>query len=157
MTVDAIDPANIPLDFRQGSPFGVVLQFFQDEEQTVPVDFTGWEMNMQIREGVADSNAPVIASLSSVPNSAQDPNIFFVPIASDGTPDLSGGEDRTSGAVYLKLSSAETSEIKSSKAPKKGAYPVEMAFCYDLEGTPPEGDPTRLAYGSVTGTAEVTR
>lgn len=157
MTVDAVAPAEVPLDFRQGSPFAFVLQFFQDEGETTPIDFTSWEFNMQIREGVADSAAPIIASLSSVSNSDQDRRIFLVPIASDGTPDLSGAEDPTAGAVCLKLTSAETSEIRMSKAPKKGAYPVEMTFYYDIEAKPPDGDPFRLAFGPITGTAEVTR
>lgn len=151
------DAAEIPLTFRQGSPFEIVIQLFQDEAKTQPLDLTGYELNMHIREGVADSSAPLVASLSSVATSAQDARIFVVPIATDGLPDLSGAQDPTSGAVYLKLASAETAEIRTAKPPKQRSYPVELTFYYDLEATPPGGEPFAVAFGTMTGIAEVTR
>lgn len=157
MTAPNIEPVEVPLKFRQGSPFDVVIQFFSDVGKTTPLDFTGWELNMQAREGVADSGAPVVVSLSSVATSAQDARIALVPMASDGTPDLSGAEDPTQGAVRLFLSSTETASITTAKRPKKGTFPAEMIFFYDLEGTPPGGQPVALAFGVLTGTAEVTR
>lgn len=157
MPVDFSAPAEIPLEFRQGSPFEVVLQFFQDEAGTIPVDLTGYELNMHIREGVADSGAPLVASLSSVATSDLDARIFVVPIASDGTPDLSGAEDPTSGAVFLRLLSTETADLKTAKPPKQRSYPVEIPLFYDLEAKPPDGQAFALAFGPLTGTAEVTR
>lgn len=154
MTAEAVE---IPLEFRQGSPFEIVIQLFQDEAKTIPLDLTGYELNMHIREGVADSSAPLVAFLSSVASSAQDRRIFVVPIATDGTPDLSGSEDWSTGAVYLRLLSAETSAIRTAKPPKQRTFPVELPFFYDLEATPPGGQPFAVAFGPFTGTAEVTR
>lgn len=150
-------PAEIAFTCLQGSPFQAVLQFFQDEAQTLPVDFTGYTFAMQIREGVADSDAPVIFALSSVDSSAAEARILFIGANSDGTPNIDGTPDPTNGMVYLRMTSAETASIQSTKPPKARSYPVVSGFFYDLEGTPPGGEPRRVAYGAFDLSLEVTR
>lgn len=150
-------PVEVALSCAQGSPFAAVLQFFQDANYATPVNLTGWSFVMQIREGVADSGAPVIASLSSQGSSAGDTGIVFVGTASDGAPDIDGAPDPTNGMIYLKLSSAETSAIRGSKAPKPRAYPAVANFYYDIEATPPSGEAQRIAFGTFDLTLEVTR
>lgn len=153
MSTDITAPAEIALEARQGSPFHSVIQFFEDEAGTQPIDFTGWTFRTQIREGVADSNAPVVADLSS---EGSDPNIKFIAEDSSG-PDLNGTPDPTNGFLYHYLSSAETSELRTQKAPKARNYPVTLTFYWDTEGTPPGGEPQALAYGTFTVACEVTR
>lgn len=151
MPVDNIAPAEVPLEARQGSPFDHVLQFFEDVDGVTPYSFVGWSFKMQIREGVADSNAPVILTLSSEDS---DPAIQFVG-DTDGVPD--GPGDGTNGMIYLHLPSAITATLRTQKAPKPRQYPITMTFYYDLEGTNVGGETQALAFGSFTVACEVTR
>jgi len=147
-------PAEIPFTCLQGSPFQAVLQFFQDEAGTIPVDFTGYTFEMQIREGVADSAAPVIETLSSDDSAA---HISFIGENTAGEPDIDGAPDPTNGMIYLSLTSGETSAMQATKAPKPKAYPATANFFYDIEATPPGGEPRRIAYGTFDLSLEVTR
>lgn len=153
MATDIPAPAEIDIDARQGTPLHHVMQFFEDAAATQPTDFTGWTFSMQIREGVADSNAHVVKALSSEDS---DPNIKFIAEAS-GEPDLNGTPDPTNGYLYIYLSSEETALLRTLKAPKARDYPVSLTFYYDIEGTPPAGEPQALAYGTLTVACEVTR
>lgn len=150
---DVSVPAAIDMEARQGSPFHYALQFFEDVAQTTPVDFTGWTFRMQLREGVADSAAAVKYTLSS---ENSDPEIVFIGENSDG-PDLNGDPDPTNGWIYLYLPSAITATLQATKVPKARQYPVTFSLYYDLEGTPPGGEPQALAYGTFTVACEVTR
>lgn len=150
---DVTAPAEIAMEARQGSPFHWALQFFEDEGETTPVDFTGWTFKMQLREGVADSAAPVEVTLSSEDT---DPGIKFIGEDSSG-PDLDGTPDPTNGWLYLYMPSAITAELQTIKPPKAKQYPVTLTFFYDLEGTPPGGEAQALAYGTFTVACEVTR
>lgn len=154
MPTDVTAPAEINVaDCRQGSPFHLVLQFFEDAGATQPLDFTGWTFRAQIREGVADSNAAVVKALSSEDS---DPNIRFIAEDTNG-PDLNGTPDPTNGFLYIYMGSAETSDLQTAKAPKPRNYPVELAFYWDVEGTPLGGEAQALAYGTFSVACEVTR
>lgn len=150
-------PAEIAFACLQGSPFQAVLAFFQDEAATTPVDFTGYRIDMQIREGVADSGAAIVKSISSVASSAADAGVFFIGENSDGTPNIDAPADPTNGMVYLYLTSDETAAIRGSKAPKPKTFPAVSNFYYDIEATPPGGEPRRIAFGTFDLTLEVTR
>lgn len=154
MTVEITAPAEIALEARQGSPFHYVFQFFSDAAGTMPYDFTGWTFKMQLREGVADSGIPVETTLSS---DGINPAISFIGAATDGTPELGGSPDPTNGMIYLYLQSSVTADLQAQKPPKAKQYPVVLTFYYDLEGTPPAGEPLALAYGAFTVACEVTR
>lgn len=156
MTIIAA-PAEIDFACLQGSPFQAVLKFFQDEAQTMPVDFTGYTFEMQLREGVADSDAPVVFSLASVASTAAEARIVFVGANTDGSPNIDGTPDPTNGMIYLHLTSAETSTIHATKPPKLRTFPAVSNFFYDLEATPPGGEPRRIAYGAFDLSLEVTR
>lgn len=150
-------PAEIDFECLQGSPFQTVLEFFQDDAGTLPIDFTGYRIDMQIREGVADSGAAIVKSISTVGSSDADARIFYIGQNSDGTPNIDAAADPTNGMIYFYLSSEDTGEIKSSKAPKPRAYPAVANFFYDIEATPPGGEPRRIAFGKFDVTLEVTR
>lgn len=147
-------PAEIAFTCLQGSPFEAVLQFFQDEGASLPVDFTGYRFDMQIREGVADASAPIVASLTS---EGSDARIFFIGEATDGTPDIEGTADPENGFIYLHLHSDDTSAITPTKAPKSRNYPVIANFYFDIEATPPGGEPQRIAFGTFDLNLEITR
>lgn len=147
-------PAEIDLEARQGAPLHYVFQFFSDTAGTVPIDFTGWTFDMQLREGVADSGAPVAFVVTSEGEGAQ---ISFIGENTDGTPNLSGTPDATNGMIYLHIPSIQTATLQASKAPKVRQYPVIATFYYDLEGTPPAGEAQTLAFGTFSLACEVTR
>jgi len=147
-------PAEIAMTCLQGTAFQYVLQFFQDDAGLNPVDFTGYTFAMQIREGVADSGAPVVKGLSSEGSAA---NILFIGTVSDGSPDIDGASDPTNGMIYLHLSADETSKLHGSKAPKPRTYPAVSNFFYDIEATPPGGEPQRIIFGTFNLSLEVTR
>ena len=154
MTIEITAPAEVALEARQGSPFHYVLQFFSDEGGTQPYDLTGWTFRMQLREGVADSAVAVEYTLSS---EGTDPEIMFIGANTDGTPNLTGDPDPENGMLYLYLASAKTATLQAQKAPKPRQYPVSLTFYYDLEGTPPAGEPMALAFGTFSVACEVTR
>jgi hypothetical protein len=157
MPVDQTAPAEIDFTARQGSPFHAYLQFFTDTGGTVPMDLTGYRVDMHIREGVADSAAPVVLSLSTEADSDNDARIFYVAEASSGEPDPDGTPDPSNGFIYLKLASAETVLLQTAKQPKQRSYPAVGKFYYDIEATPPGGEPFALAFGKFDVTLEITR
>lgn len=141
----------------QGSPWQAVMQFFTDDAGVTPYDFTDHEIDMHIREGVADSGATAVADLTTRSSSAQTPRIFFIGADSAGLPVIEGTPDPTNGFVLFKIPAAETALITPSKTIKKGKYPVVSRFDYDIEVTAAGGEPSRLAMGIWELSHEVTR
>lgn len=156
----AIPAAPFEHDFsaRQGVPWIGILQLFEDEAETVPFDWTGYAIDMHIREGVADSGATVKAHLSNREGSDETPRIFFIGKDSNGLPVIDGPPDPTNGFIMLKLPAAETSEITPTKPrPRPGSYPFTAEFYYDIEYAPAGGEPDCLAFGKWSLALEVTR
>lgn len=147
-------PAEIPFTCLQGSPFQAVIQMFQNTAGTIAVDFTGYTFKMQIREGVADSGATVIKTLTS---EGVGPGIVFIGANTDGTPNIEGSPDPTNGMIFIRMASAETALLKASKPPKIRSYPAVANLFYDIEATPSGGDPRRIAFGAFDVSLEVTR
>jgi hypothetical protein len=138
----------------QGSEWRRYIRFWQDEAKTIPVDFTGYAIDMHIREGVADSGSGVQAHLSSRAGSDETQRIFFIGVNSAGEP-VPEVEDETSGMVMLLLSADDTRQIVPTKVAKRGL--VEATFVYDMEWTPPGADPQRKMAGDFVLSLEVTR
>lgn len=141
----------------QGSRWRRFVRFWQDAAKTIPFDFTGCTVVMHIREGVADSGAPIKEALSSAASSDDPQRIFFPPADSSGLPIPEGVEDRESGFLMLQLSDEETRAIVPTKLPKRGAFPAIGQFYYDIEVTDSLGVTQRRMAGKWTLSLEVTR
>ncbi len=156
MPVDQTSPAEVDYECRQGSPYHGLLQFFSDTGATQPYDFTGYSFEMHIREGVRNSGAPLIMSLSSEDTSGQDARIFFIGETTSGEPDVVGTADPPNGFIYRHLTSTDTRGFATAKPPKQRNYPVVAPFFYDIEATAPGGEPFCICFGKFDVTLEVT-
>jgi hypothetical protein len=151
---DSVQWTNIPFKCDQGSRWRRFVRFWEDAVDGTPFNFTDYEWDMHIREGVADSGAAVLAHLSSRSGSDEDQRIFFVGVNSAGEP-VPEVTDRTSGMVMFQLSAADTQAMRPAKIPKKGL--AEVACIYDAELSPAGGDPEKRMQGEFLLNLEVTR
>lgn len=138
----------------QGSSWRRAIKFWQDDARTAPVDLTGFAVDLQIREGVADSGATLIKQLSTRSGIG---GIRFVGQNGDGTPNLTGTPNPANGWVILEMSDEQTAALTGSKPPRPKAFPATALFYYDLELTSPSGETQRRMAGTFTVSLEVTR
>ena len=138
----------------QGSSWRRAVKFWQDVGKTAPVNLTGFQVDMHIREGVADSAAALVKQLSTRVGSS---GIRFVAQNLDGTPNLSGTPDPANGWVLLEMSDEETTLLVPSKLPKPKSFPAPALFYYDLELTSGAGETQRRMAGNFSLSLEVTR
>lgn len=138
----------------QGSGWLRAIKFWQDAGRTMPVDLTGCLIDMQIREGVADSGALLVKQLSNRSGSS---GVRFIGQTGGGLPDLAASPNPSNGWIVLEMSDAETVALQSSKLPKPKSFPALAQFYYDLEITDSLGQTQRRMAGNFNLNLEVTR
>lgn len=128
----------------QGSEWEPVLQFFQDKARTLPLDLTGYEIDMHVREKpAADIDATIIVALSTRLVGEGANRIIIV------------DNDPTQGAVQLRLTAAETESIPWDGQAR--GVPAVINFWYDLELVAPSGRVQRVMRGKWPFDAQITK
>lgn len=153
---DPTAPAEQDLTIYQGQDWIAVFECFQDAANVVPFDFTGYEIDMHVREGVADSEASLKIAASTRATGSGAGRIAWLSRQSSGEVDPDGGSDPSSGAFKVTLAAAVTSAVTATKKPRPGSA-ASSTFVYDVEATDSAGVVTRLMRGAVTFDHEVTR
>lgn len=133
----------------QGAVWNPILAFFQDEAQTIPVDLTGYEVDMHVRsKPSADFDPVLIVALSTRAAGEGAGRITFTD--ANGVPG-----DPSLGCVRLLLTSAETAAILWDGSASN--IPALMTFYYDIELVAPGGAVQRVMRGKWPFDAEITR
>jgi hypothetical protein len=128
----------------QGSDWEPVLQFFQDKARTLPMDLTGYEIDMHVREApAADIEPTIIVALSTRAVGEGAGRITVV------------ANDPTQGKVQLRLTAAETEAIQWSGQAR--GVPAIMTFWYDLELVSGTGRVQRVMRGKWPFDAQITK
>lgn len=143
-------PANFDFPpIYQGTEWTPVIQFFQDDDQTIPLDLTGYEVDMHVRrKPSADMDPNVMVALTTRSEGEGAGRITFVD--GDGLP-----ADPDEGAIKLFLTSEETAAIKFQG--QAASIPAIMTLWYDIELVAPSGRTIRVMRGKWPLDAEVTR
>jgi hypothetical protein len=148
-------PAEVDLTIYQGQDWYAIFQLYADTANTIPFDLTGYEVDMHIREGVADSQASILIAASTRTTGDGADRIKFCGVQSSGEID-EDGNDPASGIVKVTISAAVSSAVSPSKRPRKGGQ-ESVEFVYDVELTASDGTVTRIMRGVITFDLEVTR
>lgn len=141
--IDFQAPATLDVVVYQGQDWGVVLEFYIDEEQTLPLDLTGYEVDMDVRESPLGTSSLVVALSTRE--------------AGEGAGRATIVED-TEGAPYrvrMALTAEETAELPWRGRPKR-RLPARVDYFYDVELTAPDGSVRRVLRGKWTFDAEIT-
>ena len=148
-------PAEQDLTIRQGESWHAVFKLYSDAAQTVPFDATGCEIDMHIREGVADSLASVLLAASTRATGNGAGKITWGSYASDNTVDEDGA-DKADGIAIVDFLPADTILLTPSKRPRKGGHET-ASFIYDIEVTYADGAVKCIIVGTISVPLEVTR
>ena len=149
-------PAEQNFTLYQGQNWSAIFRLFGDTAQAVPFDATGCEIDLHIREGVADSEAPVILAASTRATGSGAGKITWLSYASDNSVDEDSGGHKPDGIFKVALSAADTASMTPAKKPRKGSFET-AEFIYDIEITNGSGEVTRIMKGTITLDLEVTR
>jgi hypothetical protein len=149
-------PAEQDLTVYQGQDWTAVFELYQDTANTIPFDLTGYEIDMHVREGVADSAADLKIAASTRDTGDGAGRIQIIGRQSSGEVDVDGGEVPSDGVFKITLPAAVTAAVSPTKAPRKGDL-ATAEFVYDVEITSSTGIITRIMKGTFTLDLEVTR
>lgn len=152
----ATAPAELDLTIYQGQDWVAAFELYTDTAQTIPFDATDYEVDMHIREGVADSEASLLAAASTRDTGDGAGRIQWLSRQSSGEVDTDGGEFPADGAFKVTLSAAVTAAMVASKRPRKGDFEI-AEWLYDVELTSSSGTVIRVMQGVVNFHYEVTR
>lgn len=153
---DPAAPAEVDLTVYQGQDWTALVELFTDAAQTQFFDLTGYEIDMHVREGVADSEAAVKIALTTRVGATGAGRIVVVGRDSSGTADPDSEAVPTDGCFKLVLDDAVTKAVAPTKKPKRGSA-ATAEFLYDIELTSAAGVVTRVMRGVLTLDLEVTR
>lgn len=151
-----LKPAEQDLEIVQGESFSAIFHLYADTAQTIPFNATGADIDIEIREGVADSGAPVILAATTRLTGDGAGKIRWLSYASDNSVDMEGDGDPGDGVFLLELTPADTIKLTPSKKPRKGAH-ASASFIYDAEIAWSSGESKRVMQGTITVDLEVTR
>lgn len=149
-------PANQDFTIYQGQDWSAVLELFQDDAQTIPFDLTGYEIDMQWREGVADSGAEPVFQATTRTGQTGSGRIVVVSRNSAGEPDPDGSPVPSQGVIRIDVASAVSSAIKPSKSVKAGNR-YNATFFFDLDLISASSREYRVMSGKIVLNLEVTR
>jgi hypothetical protein len=154
---DDLAPAEQDFTLYQGENWRVIFQLYSDDAQSVPLDCTGSEIDINIREGVADSGATILLAASTRSTGDGANRIDWLSYASDGSVD----EDETNGdpvdgVFRVDFTPQEMSELRATKKPRKGAHET-ASFIYDAKRSVGTAEAKRFLQGSITLDLETTR
>lgn len=148
-------PAELDLTIRQGESYRAIFKLYSDAAQTAPFDATGCEIDLHIREGVADSLAGIILAASTRSTGDGAGKIAWLAYASDNTVD-EGASDPADGVFALDFDPDDTVLLTPTKRPRKGAHET-ATFIFDVEVTFASGSVKRVIQGTISVPLEVTR
>ena len=145
----------VQYDFKadQGSEWKRFVRFLQSGGS--PVDLTGCEIDMNIRMGVADSGADLVAQLTTRGTGSGAGRITYCGENSAGELDEEAAADPTTGRVRLFISSTDMAALRPGTAKKK--WPQDATLYYDIEITDTLGVVRRWMAGEWVLSREVTR
>lgn len=149
-------PAEQDFTLYQGQSWTAIFQLYADAAKTIPFDATGCEIDMHIREGVADSEAPLVLAASSRATGDGAGKVEWLSYASDNTVDEDGEAHKPDGVFRVTLSADDTELLTPAKKPRKGGFET-AEFLYDIEIVDSDGEVTRFMKGTLTVDLEVTR
>lgn len=153
---DPAAPAEVDFTVYQGQDWSALVELFTDAAQSIHYDLTGCEIDMHIREGVADSDAEVEAALSTRSTGDGAGRIAIVGRNSAGTADGDSAAVPSDGVFKLIIAAAVSKAMVPAKKPKKGSAQTHE-FVYDIEITDAAGLTVRVMRGVLTVDFEVTR
>ena len=153
---DPAAPAEVDLTVYQGQDWTALVELFTDAAQTAYFDLTGYEIDMHVREGVADSEASLKIAASSRSTGDGAGRIVVLGRQSSGEVDLDGGAIPSDGVFRVTLAAAVTAAVAPTKKPRPGSA-ATANFLYDIELTSASGIITRVMRGAFTLDLEVTR
>jgi hypothetical protein len=148
-------PAEQDFTIYQGQNWSAIFRLFSDAANTVPFDGTDCEIDMHIREGVYDSDAPVILAASTRATGDGAGRIRWLSYASDNSVDEEGGAYSGDGVFIIELTAAMTTALIPAKKPRKGGHETSE-FIYDVEVVDADGGVVRILKGVITLDHEVT-
>lgn len=148
-------PAEQDLTIRQGESWHTVFKLFSDTANTIPFDATGCELDLHIREGVADSLAGILLAASTRDTGDGAGKITWGSYASDNTVDEEGA-DKADGIAIVDFLPTDTILLTPAKRPRKGGHET-ASFVYDLEVTFADGGVKCIMVGTISVPLEVTR
>lgn len=153
---DPSAPAEQDLTVYQGQDWVAVFELYQDTANTIPFDLTGYEIDMHVREGVADSEASLKMAASTRSTGDGAGRIRIVNRQSSGEADPDGGEYPPDGVFTVTLAAGVTAAVAPTRKPRAGSA-ATATFLYDIELTSESGIVTRIMKGVLTLDLEVTR
>lgn len=128
----------------QGSDWRIQLQLFSDKAQETPIDLSGCEIDMHIRDvPAADASDQLLLALSTRATGDGAGRITFV------------DNDPTQGKIQLDLSANDTTVLVWEGNAR--AVPAIAVFWYDIELTNADGRVQRIMRGKWPFDAEITK